>query len=95
MSRKYNRYVKLRSVFSKVQDFITQGYRVEWDGTNVTQVKFYDNEICLDHGDNCVTSIASSDTDVQDLADMKVVDIKKELQERLVISKVVSISSIY
>ena len=89
-SHRTNRYLKLKSVFTRVQYLIADGYRVEWDGSDVTHVKFYDNEICLAHGDNCMSGIASLDSGSQDLSDMKLTDLKKELQERLVISKVIS-----
>ena len=89
-SHRSNRYQKLKSLFTSVQHLIDDGHKVEWDGSDVPSVKFYDNEICLAHGDNCVTSIASLDSGSQDLSDMKLTDLKKELQERLVISKVIS-----
>lgn len=72
-----------------------QGYKVEWDGDDITEIVNNDEEIYLKHNPQCSTSITTINSEEDDLACMTIKNINATLRNRLTISKVIPITGLY
>jgi len=90
MTNRQARIKRLKEAFQKAEELMNEGYVVQWDGDVVVGLR-WDYGLELDHGDWCYTGIYEDSGEFEDMADMKISEINKELLERLTIWKKVEV----
>jgi len=78
MNNRQKHKALLTDYFTKVQGCIDNGYKVTFDGDEVTAVRF-ENGVELEHEQYCCTGIYDNNDEYEDIADLK----KSEIAERL------------
>lgn len=86
MNNRQARIKRLKAVFERCQQLMTEGYSVLWDGDEITEIDF-DGGIELLHGAFSRTGIYEDADDYDDMASMTVKEITDELKERLTVWK--------
>lgn len=90
MSRRDRRIAVLNKYFKKAEEYLEKGYDVRWDGEHVVYFE-WTNGLDLDHGNYCYSGIYNVNGEFEDMADLTVDEIKKQIKERLEIYKKVSV----
>lgn len=90
MNNRQARIKRLKAVFERCQQLMTEGYSVLWDGDEVTEIDF-DGGIELLHGVFSRTGIYEDEDKYYDMASLPVKEIAAELKERLTVWKKVEI----
>ena len=85
-SNRQARINRLKAAFQKVEQLMKEGYVVQWDGEVVDRL-YWANGLDLGHGIGLYSGIYSEDGEFQDMADLTIPEINKELSERLTVWK--------
>ncbi len=89
-SNRQARINRLKAAFQKAEELMNEGYIVQWDGEVVTRFD-WSSGLDLYHGALCASGVYEELGEFQDLADLTIAEINKELAERLTVWKKVEI----
>jgi len=89
-SNRQARINRLKAAFQKAEELMKDGYVVQWDGEVVTRFD-WSNGLDLEYSVGCYSGIYDDAGVYEDMADLKIAEINKELAERLTVWKRVEI----
>lgn len=90
MTNRQARIKRIKATFQKVEQLMNEGYVVQWDGEVVTRFD-WSSGLDLYHGVLCASGIYEDSGEFEDMADLIISEINKELLERLTIWKKVEV----
>lgn len=90
MTNRQARIRRLKAAFQKAEELMKDGYVVQWGGEVVTRFEWR-NGLDLAHNIGCYSGIYEDSGEFEDMADLIISEINKELAERLTVWKRVEI----
>lgn len=90
MTNRQARIKRLKEAFQKVEELMNDGYVVQWDGEVVTRFEWR-NGLDLEHSVGYYSGIYEDAGVYEDMADLTITEINKELAERITVWKKVEV----